>query len=604
MLMLPIFSLCLFAACRRTMTILRSTPLDYIIPFDDAVLNNFTAFYVSHQIFFLVFVLLFMLHPVPKYSHVRGKRQFLPIPYSWMWIAWPFALYIGERIYGLFRGRSWDTQVMGASILDPGVLTLELSKPPGFSYIPGQYVLIQCGDISKYEWHPFTLTSAPDDNFLQLHIGNAGDWTGALHARFCASIQVVDESKLQPEAIPEAGSSDGGESPGISQQDSAMEFHRAQKTLEQPKCPSNAPQVTSPSPNKLPEDQTGNVHPGVPTVKPSDAPKQLDSEMTDFISQNMGSRRPRARVSLSSEKSLSNERVSSEYVITIRESPDTEVKDLCSSTHQIAPVPSKSYISYVRSTEAESQLQRMQSMRRRESSRAWEGVPAPDMARSILQRMSSNKLRRLESMLQRASTLSAPAQAPRLIIDGPFGAPTQEHAKFRKVVLIGMGTGIAPMLSIMRDTLHRLAALPDDPPGGLEAGGQTETVEQRKAYMHWVVRDPRAAGWLKYEFEIMSLLDLTGDVFKSHIHITGTSTEEVKSPKAWEPDPQIHSNVVLTSGRPDFEAIFKGIQAEVGRARVGVFLCGPLPVKGALRKLCAKLTKAGDTTFNFYAEHF
>lgn len=87
-----------------------------------------------------------------------------------------------------------------------------------------------------------------------------------------------------------------------------------------------------------------------------------------------------------------------------------EVKDLCSSTHQIAPVPSKSYISYMPSTEAESQLQRMQSMRRRESSRAWEGVPAPDMARSILQRMSSNKLRRLESMLQRASTLNAPAQ--------------------------------------------------------------------------------------------------------------------------------------------------------------------------------------------------
>jgi Na+-transporting NADH:ubiquinone oxidoreductase subunit NqrF len=53
-------------------------------------------------------------------------------------------------------------------------------------------------------------------------------------------------------------------------------------------------------------------------------------------------------------------------------------------------------------------------------------------------------------------------QAPRLIIDGPFGAPAQEHAKFKKVVLIGMGTGIAPMLSIMRDTLHRLAAQPKD----------------------------------------------------------------------------------------------------------------------------------------------
>ncbi|KAK9901207.1 hypothetical protein WJX75_000312 [Coccomyxa subellipsoidea] len=37
MLMLPTFSLCLLAVCRRTMTFLRTTPLNYIIPFDDAI---------------------------------------------------------------------------------------------------------------------------------------------------------------------------------------------------------------------------------------------------------------------------------------------------------------------------------------------------------------------------------------------------------------------------------------------------------------------------------------------------------------------------------------------------------------------------------------
>lgn len=61
-----------------------------------------------------------------------------------MWMAWPFALYMGERIYGLFRARSWDTQVMGASILDPGVLTLELAKPPGFSYM---YMLLNAAQM-------------------------------------------------------------------------------------------------------------------------------------------------------------------------------------------------------------------------------------------------------------------------------------------------------------------------------------------------------------------------------------------------------------------------------------------------------------------------
>ena len=51
-----------------------------------------------------------------------------------MWMAWPFALYVVERLYGHFRAQLWDTKIMGACILDPGVLTLEISKPQGFSY--------------------------------------------------------------------------------------------------------------------------------------------------------------------------------------------------------------------------------------------------------------------------------------------------------------------------------------------------------------------------------------------------------------------------------------------------------------------------------------
>ena len=39
--------------------------------------------------------------------------------------------------------------------------------------------------------------------------------------------------------------------------------------------------------------------------------------------------------------------------------------------------------------------------------------------------------------------------------------------------------------------------------------------------MHWVVRDPRAGSWLKSEFEIMSLLDSSGHIFRSHVHVTG-----------------------------------------------------------------------------------
>lgn len=45
-------------------------------------------------------------------------------------------------------------------------------------------------------------------------------------------------------------------------------------------------------------------------------------------------------------------------------------------------------------------------------------------------------------------------------------------------------------------------------------------------------------------------------------------------------------------------------QADVGKARVGVFLCGPLPVQRVLRKLCASLSTIGETVFVFHAERF
>lgn len=44
----------------------------------------------------------------------------------------------------------------------------------------GQYVFIQCPSVSRLEWHPFTLTSAPEEDYFSAHIRIVGDWTQAL----------------------------------------------------------------------------------------------------------------------------------------------------------------------------------------------------------------------------------------------------------------------------------------------------------------------------------------------------------------------------------------------------------------------------------------
>jgi NADPH oxidase len=44
----------------------------------------------------------------------------------------------------------------------------------------GQYIFLSCPEISYFQWHPFTLTSAPEEDYLSVHIRVVGDFTKAL----------------------------------------------------------------------------------------------------------------------------------------------------------------------------------------------------------------------------------------------------------------------------------------------------------------------------------------------------------------------------------------------------------------------------------------
>jgi len=56
------------------------------------------------------------------------------------------------------------------------VLELQLKKNT-FKYKPGQYLFLNCPYIAKYEWHPFTISSAPEEDYVSVHIRIVGDWT-------------------------------------------------------------------------------------------------------------------------------------------------------------------------------------------------------------------------------------------------------------------------------------------------------------------------------------------------------------------------------------------------------------------------------------------
>ncbi|XP_019967097.1 cytochrome b-245 heavy chain isoform X2 [Paralichthys olivaceus] len=100
-------------------------------------------------------------------------------PMTWKWVVGPMILYVCERLVRLIR--SQQKTVITKVVMHPSN-TLELQmKKKGFSMEVGQYVFIQCPSISLLEWHPFTLTSAPEEDYFSAHIRIVGDWTQALY---------------------------------------------------------------------------------------------------------------------------------------------------------------------------------------------------------------------------------------------------------------------------------------------------------------------------------------------------------------------------------------------------------------------------------------
>ncbi|GAA6095276.1 NADPH oxidase 1 [Tachysurus ichikawai] len=96
-------------------------------------------------------------------------------PQTWMWVIGPMIIYLCERLLRFIR--YIQTVKYKKIVMHPSkVLELQLVKA-GFKMDVGQYVFLNCPAISQLEWHPFTMTSAPEEDFFSLHIRSVGDWT-------------------------------------------------------------------------------------------------------------------------------------------------------------------------------------------------------------------------------------------------------------------------------------------------------------------------------------------------------------------------------------------------------------------------------------------
>lgn len=122
----------------------------------------FTLFAATHLLYWAWFAMA-LVH----------SMTFLP------WIAAPAAGFLVELLIRRLRRRV--TFVKSADVHSTGVTHLRLSRPRGFRFDPGEYVEVRIPRVSFLGWHPFTISSAPEDkDHLGLHVRALGNWTRRL----------------------------------------------------------------------------------------------------------------------------------------------------------------------------------------------------------------------------------------------------------------------------------------------------------------------------------------------------------------------------------------------------------------------------------------
>ncbi len=129
--------------------------------------GRFELFHRVHATYWLWFVIAILHGPV-----------------FWIWLLAPGLLFVVEQLMRV-RRRSDASHLLEAQVLPGGVTKLRFDRPLGFEYEAGDFIFLRVPAVAKSEWHPFTLSSAPEDpDWLTVHVRVLGNWTQALAERF------------------------------------------------------------------------------------------------------------------------------------------------------------------------------------------------------------------------------------------------------------------------------------------------------------------------------------------------------------------------------------------------------------------------------------
>jgi len=140
---------------------------------------HFEWFWYSHHLF-IVFFINWQLHGM--FCLIKPDRppycSFNNIGVFWRYWLVGGVIWIGERILREIRSRH-ITYISKVIQHPSNVMELQIKKEKTTTRA-GQYIFLSCPEVSYFQWHPFTLTSAPEEDYISVHIRIVGDFTKAL----------------------------------------------------------------------------------------------------------------------------------------------------------------------------------------------------------------------------------------------------------------------------------------------------------------------------------------------------------------------------------------------------------------------------------------
>ena len=181
------------------------------------------------------------------------------------------------------------------------------------------------------------------------------------------------------------------------------------------------------------------------------------------------------------------------------------------------------------------------------------------------------------------------------MIDGPYGAPAQDYKKYDVVLLVGLGIGATPMISIVKDIISNMKTkdqetediqitvetTPDHDNGNRKKKNK-KTFKTKRAYYYWVTREQGSFEWFKGIMNEVAEMDEKG-VIELHNYCTSVFEEGDARSALITMLQSLHhakNGVDVVSGtrvkshfaKPNWRQVFKKIAIQHPDSRVGELL--------------------------------